>query len=270
MSLLPTFLLLLLLVSSSSARNATTTRMNEWPMIMAHDAATTYLPSTGLVNPWTKTQPDGGTAGLLNCGARAFDWRPSLQADGSLVMHHGSITVKYDMSKAIDEMITWAGNNKNGASDLILLGVTDCEGASNGTTCTEAVNKVLAARNISIVTATDLATMTVAGLTMHGRLSNGGAMLACHSCWQMNYNPAVACSGFGDSKEEELDLDLDDMMSLQPEQVESLTYTCYADSKTKMFPLERMWQYLSASFALVILIVSRTVFSFPGSLLYRQ
>jgi hypothetical protein len=55
-----------------------TTPLNEWPMIMTHDAATTYLKGGGIhqINNWTKTQPDGGPAGQLNCGARAFDWRP--------------------------------------------------------------------------------------------------------------------------------------------------------------------------------------------------
>lgn len=52
---------------------------NEYPMIMAHDAATTYLTkanSYSTVDRFTKTQPDGGIQGLLSCGARAFDLRP--------------------------------------------------------------------------------------------------------------------------------------------------------------------------------------------------
>ena len=52
------------------------TQLNEWPMIMAHDAATTYLPSTTEVNRFAKTQSDGGFASMLNCGVRAFDLRP--------------------------------------------------------------------------------------------------------------------------------------------------------------------------------------------------
>ena len=58
------------------AKDPSTTPINEWPMIMAHDAATTYLKG-GLLHQiydWTKTQPDGGATGLLNCGARSFDW----------------------------------------------------------------------------------------------------------------------------------------------------------------------------------------------------
>jgi hypothetical protein len=38
---------------------------------------------------WTKTQ-QGSPAAMLDCGARAFDWRPQVE-DGKLVMHHGEI-----------------------------------------------------------------------------------------------------------------------------------------------------------------------------------
>ena len=51
-----------------------TTQLNEWPMLMVHNAATTYLPGGILhqINNWAKTQPDGGISGLLDCGARCF------------------------------------------------------------------------------------------------------------------------------------------------------------------------------------------------------
>ena len=54
-------------------------------MIMSHDAASTYLKggATHPINNWTKTQPDGGPSALLDCGTRAFDWRPEI-IDGKI------------------------------------------------------------------------------------------------------------------------------------------------------------------------------------------
>ena len=47
-----------LLFSAFGQKNPLRTPLNEWPMIQAHDAATTYLGS-GIVNRWAKTQQEG-------------------------------------------------------------------------------------------------------------------------------------------------------------------------------------------------------------------
>lgn len=52
--------------------------LNQWPFLEAHDAATTYLTGERDVVAWTQTQPPGGVAQLLECGARALDWRPKV------------------------------------------------------------------------------------------------------------------------------------------------------------------------------------------------
>jgi hypothetical protein len=90
-------------------KDVTTTPLNEWPMIMVHDAATTYL-GGGVFHPinnWAKTQPSGGPSALMDCGARSFDWRPAV-INGKIQMHHASINVPTDMSKALDDMVSWA------------------------------------------------------------------------------------------------------------------------------------------------------------------
>jgi hypothetical protein len=83
------------------------TPLNEWPMLQAHDAATTYLKS-GLINRWAKTQQNGGISGMLNCAARAFDWRPTLTKDRKLLMHHGPDVINHPMSSALDELVAWS------------------------------------------------------------------------------------------------------------------------------------------------------------------
>jgi hypothetical protein len=56
---------------------------NQFPMLQSHDAGTGYLnystgdPVTDIINRFTKTQEEPIT-GQLDCGARAFDWRPYL------------------------------------------------------------------------------------------------------------------------------------------------------------------------------------------------
>ena len=99
-----------LLFSAFGQKNPLRTPLNEWPMIQAHDAATTYLGS-GIVNRWAKTQQDGGILGMLDCAARSFDWRPHLLRNGTLVMHHSFDVIDYAMSEAMDELIKWSSKN---------------------------------------------------------------------------------------------------------------------------------------------------------------
>jgi len=106
-----------------TAKSPGSTVLNEWPMIMAHDAATTYLKG-GLfhqINDWAKTQADGGAKGMLDCGARAFDWRPEVQSDGTVKMHHGSVTIDHEMGASLDEMVQWAGSHGTDEADLFWL-----------------------------------------------------------------------------------------------------------------------------------------------------
>lgn len=196
-------------------------------MIMAHDAASTYLSESGIIKPWAKTQPSGGANGLLNCGARAFDWRPFLQPDGTIYAYHGDITIKHAMEKSLDEMIGWANANQNGAFDLVIIGIDGTKGVDdNNRTCLTAVQELLVKKNISIVTPTAMKKMTAQDVVNKGKLSGGGSIVACFSCWVPHYqtNPLCTCSGF--------------------EKEFPFTYTCFASSKTKSYPLNRLWKYL--------------------------
>lgn len=230
----------LLCLSASCAKNPNTTVLNEWPMLMVHDAATTYLREGDLLNKtvldWTITQPQGiGTAGELDCGARGFDWRPSL-VGGKLVMHHGSVTINYPMGAAVDSIVAWAANN-TAPSDLVVLGVTDCD----GTGCDQAVQKLLAQRQIKFVSdCSDLKGLTVGEARKKYELPTGGFVMALvNPCgWEENYVPANACSGTGHTEGGDVVGDAtagDDA---------ALVYKCYADSRTKAFPVNRMMDYL--------------------------
>ena len=96
-------LFIAVVAAAAAAAFNISTLFNHHPFVTAHDAATGYLQSGGIVKEqlirWTKTQA-GTPAAMLGCGARAFDWRP--QAVGSkLVMHHGDVVVDHLMSSAL-------------------------------------------------------------------------------------------------------------------------------------------------------------------------
>lgn len=204
-------LLLVWVGIASALRNPNTTTLNEWPMIMAHDAATTYLIGSAIhqINRWAKTQPDGGTTQLLNCGARAFDWRPLL--DGSkLIMHHGSINIDHDMSSALGEMVTWSVSNGKGVEDLIIIGITDCGG---GAACTTAVSDLLSLLKIPFIQ--DCSLMRNLTVAKAFSMSSNG-IIAINSCWEENYDSSVVCY--------------------------STSYTCYDSSKN--VPFNHMLTYL--------------------------
>ena len=140
------------------AKDPATTTLNEWPMIMAHDAATTYFPG-GLLHPiynWGKTQADGGAAGLLASGARALDWRPNLLGDGTVGMHHGPLNISHKMADSLDEMVAWAGHHgANDTAELVVLAISDCTGGLPGN-CTAAVAELLAEKKVTAVNCEDL------------------------------------------------------------------------------------------------------------------
>lgn len=232
-----------LLVGAAAGKNVSITVLNEWPMIMAHDAATSYLQGGLLhqVNNWAKTQADGGAKGMLDCGARGFDWRPSVHDDGTVVMHHGEVIIHHEMGQALDEMVAWCEANP-APEDLVVLGITDIEGDRSKVTA------LLEARNISYVEdCSDLKDLTVEAAAKRSALPNGGSLLATFDCWVGHYEPAVTCSGWGDTMRR-TGSDAPELLSNATKAAlldEALVYTCYADSSTKAFPLDRMWSYLA-------------------------
>ncbi len=210
-------------------KNPFTTPLDAWPMLMAHDAATTYLEQHAIdpVASWTKTQPDGGLAGLFGCGARAFDWRPMLLRNGSLAMHHGPVVVNYPLEGAIDDLLAALRGENNTAENLVVLGVTDCvcqDAKADPCTCLDAVTEFLTTKKIPVLTDAEMrgGLMTAANATALGSArGDGGAAVVAVTDWVAHFEKQVACSGYHRG-----------------------LYTCYADSSSKAFPLQRMWEYV--------------------------
>ena len=68
-------------------------------------------------------------------------------------------------------------------------------------------------------------------------LSPTGPILAIGSCWNEHYDPKVTCTGFFKTQVGN--------MSPNNSNPNQLEYTCYNDSSTKSFPLNRMLNYIN-------------------------
>ena len=250
------------------------TKMCEMPILMAHDAATTYLKHGTLVristtipsltpsnihnmtitqqhpiDQWTKTQQDGGVKGILDCGARSLDMRAKLK-DGKLISHHGVVDVDYAMSDVLNELLSWLDAHETSPENLVLMNVANCDGDG----CFDALDALFASKNITRIT--DCATYVngktigeiMAMSTLKGQ--HNGAFMVYSGCHDSNYDETIACSGFGDKRRRlrsGMNEEENVVRSLNKTKLDlSLTYSCYADSSTKDFPLNRMWNYVKS------------------------
>jgi len=121
--------------------------------------------------------------------------------NGSLVMHHGPVTVPHQMSAIITEVLDWTSTNKDGANDLIILDVWDCQGPG----CDQAASEELAAAGIVLRDCSAVGSLTVGQALALGELKTGGAVLA-HNCHQSppgwtTYDDTRECAGFKNTTE---------------------------------------------------------------------
>merc|ERR1711934_1323220 len=98
----------------------------------------------------------------------------------------------------------------------------------------------LSSRHIAYITeCSTLKNMNVSQAHQRAKLPGGGAILAVFDCWESYYDSSVACSGYKS----------DDVLQMANGTPSLRTgkdaYTCYNDSSTKAFPLQRMWEYVN-------------------------
>lgn len=124
-----------------------------------------------------------------------------------------------------DEVVSWAAasasSNASAAQELVVIGITDTGSVG------DKVKDMLTARNITYITdCSQLKGMTAAQATTKAKLPGGGSVMAIFDCWEENYVPANACSGYGSKS------------------ANDITYCCYTDCKTKDLPVKRMTDYI--------------------------
>ena len=96
--------------------------LSEASFVFAHDAATGYIQRNhlipdGLTWTYTKTQV-GSLYQQLQDGARALDLRPKLWRNGTVVFHHGAITVPVNFETALADVLRWCQENP---TEIVLL-----------------------------------------------------------------------------------------------------------------------------------------------------
>jgi len=185
--------------SDGKFTSVSTTPLNEWPMLMTHDTGSGYLTDLkSKVYAWTRTQPasDRAFTKQLDCGARAFDLRAHVNGKGSLVFHHGIIKVNHWATSALNELVTWA-NAHPSLEDLVVIYNWDCSGPN----CSSMMMEAFADLGIGVVTdCSILENLTVGAAASRSALSGGGHVLVLQDCVDMNYDPALTCSGFDRSE----------------------------------------------------------------------
>ncbi|CAK0825842.1 unnamed protein product [Prorocentrum cordatum] len=166
------------------------TPLRSWPMLMAHDAATTYAKDGSChklhqVNNYAVTQPPGTLATLLDCGARALDLRPFMHK-GTLVLHHGDVIFHTPLAEALQDLVGWANANPG---ELVIVMVANC----NTDECSDATQDALTRMGIWQLDRDIRGTLGQA--LERGKLPGGGSVLWVNgkSRVQSNYEPDLGC-----------------------------------------------------------------------------
>jgi hypothetical protein len=265
------FLLLAPLASSVSLLRPSLADMplSQFPMLQAHDTGTVYLTPTSALTEalyrFTRTQTGASVTDLLDCGARAFDWRPSLTG-GTLGFAHGPVFINHSMAAAAAEVVAWASAHAAEAEDaLVLLVVADC----NGDACNAASLAAFAAAGLPALTSCAAASdLTLSAAMAAGALAGGGHALALVNCPSSpvdTYDDRLSCTGFFNvSQGEAFEAAVAACLSA-PSAAELLAcvqavagiadvpdhYACYTDGsgRNQSVPLQRLqdWLFSTAS-----------------------
>jgi hypothetical protein len=167
------------------------TSLNQFPIILSHDAATGELNDkryNKVVDKYAQTQSTN-LVGQLDCGSRGFDYRPYLEKDGELIAHHGGIKVHKKMSESITEVINWANHNQD---ELILFYMSHYDGEEG---CKDASLELIKSNGINnpVVDCNDFKSMTLLDAINRGKLENGGSILVVSDCVEEEYDPSIEC-----------------------------------------------------------------------------
>jgi len=198
-------LLLLLLLGCSATVDAVVydlvKPLREFPMVLSHDAATSMLNAKlKVVGSYTQTQADGDLASQLDCGARAYDYRPYLKKDGTLIAHHGSMKVNAEMRGSLQGIIEWLAQPAH-SDELVLLYVSHCLSDGDKDTqeprCVDAAAALLSDMGVSTIRGdcSPLSSLTVGDALSRGKLPSGGSLLAVFDCTNENFVESVNCWG---------------------------------------------------------------------------
>jgi hypothetical protein len=174
------------LVAIFIAASFAETPLNQYPMIISHDAVSGEIVSDRdhVLSDWTKTQSTGLTS-QLDCGARAFDYRPQIKGD-MIYGHHGGVTVYKPMEESVQEILKWTAANP---IDLIILYISHPDGDN----CYEQVSHLLS--KYGVYQLSDCSKIN--SLTYEGALKLAGSnrLFAIFDCTEENFDENINCYG---------------------------------------------------------------------------
>lgn len=179
--------------SASAAQLSGDALLTQYPIIMSHDSASGEINEHRdfIVAKWSKTQ-SVGLVDQLNCGTRAFDYRPSLNKDGKIYAHHGGITIRVPMEESLHQVLNWSAENPD---DLVIFYLSHFDGDG----CESAVESLLQKNDVFYVKdCSALATLTYSNAkaaATKSKLGRKGATMAIFDCTEENYDEKINCYG---------------------------------------------------------------------------
>jgi hypothetical protein len=192
--------------------------LEEASFLMAHDAATGYMQknswSTDALT-WSYTQTQVGSLyQQLDDGARALDLRPKLWRNGTVVFHHGAITVPVNFRTALEDVVRWCAAHP---TEIVLIltshysfgkaahttdndddMVDDDDDASSyyqgnqKSAMVSALQSIYDDHGVRYVSCSDVYGWTVATLMENAALANGGGILLALD--GQNYYGGASCA----------------------------------------------------------------------------
>ena len=170
--------------------------LNAFPFVTSHDAASGEIDEARdhVVADWTRTQPVG-LVGQLDCGSRAFDYRPYLSRDGVLLAHHGPVVIHKPMQESLKEISSWLSAPEN-LEEMVIMYITDCDGI-DAYECIEETMDLLNSNDVYYIdNCEDVDGLTYGDAKNLGRLKTGGSLLSVIGCVDENYDVSIACYGY--------------------------------------------------------------------------
>lgn len=166
------------------------TPLNLYPFIMSHDSATGEMDEKRdhIVADWAVTQ-SSTLVQQLDCGARAFDYRPSAK-DGEVYAHHGGITIHVTMKESLRGILQWCTAHPD---ELVILYLSHFDGDG----CEDQVADILQQYHVQSVRGdcSPLASWSYDQAKQHAKLTAGGSLLAVFDCMEENYDSSINCYG---------------------------------------------------------------------------
>lgn len=192
-------------------RDSKSLPFNLYPILMSHDSASGELDEQRdhVIADWSRTQ-SVGLIDQLNCGARAFDYRPSLGKEGTLFPHHGPVTIHFPMKTSMKEVIRWTASHPN---ELVVVYLSHFDGDG----CSEAVGQLLEELQVPMVSDCAALSLPYAEVLKLSQMHTGH-LLAVFDCMDERFDPSIVCYGQG--------------------------YSCYANSTSSEVPLAAFNKYM--------------------------